>query len=164
MFSVYILKALDLAFFPLQLNGTYVDAMRSVPIRSFINLIPFYFGQQHIFDDRDLIQFAQNILLTIPFGFGILFVSHLRPKDFLWLPFTVGFGIEAAQLIISLILRYPYRVIDINDTLLNAAGVLVGYALFRIFAWVFVRITRRLKHKPGEWWLFFLEVATRIQV
>jgi glycopeptide antibiotics resistance protein len=135
--------------------------MRSIPIRSFINLIPFYFGEQHIFDDRDLIAFAQNILLTIPFGFGILFVSRLRPKDFLWLPLAIGFGIEAAQLIISLILKYPYRVIDINDTLLNALGVLVGYALFRILAWLFIKITPLLKQNPGKWLGFFQEVATR---
>jgi glycopeptide antibiotics resistance protein len=162
VFSIYILKVLDLTFFPLQLNGPYVDNMRSVPIRSFINLIPFYIGEQHIFDERNFIQFVQNILLTIPFGFGILLVSHLRPKDFLWLPLAIGFGIEAAQLTISLILGYPYRVIDINDTLLNAVGVLVGYALFRILAWAFVRMTQRLNHKPGEWEEFFHEVATRI--
>ncbi len=111
IFSVYLLKALDLTFFPLQLNGPYVENMRTVPIQSFINLIPFYFGEQHIFEDRDLLQFAQNILLTIPFGFGIIFVTKLRPKDFLWLPLAIGFGIETAQLLISLLLRYPYRVL-----------------------------------------------------
>ncbi len=161
IFSVYILKALDLAFFPLQLNGPYVENMRTVPISSFINLIPFYIGQQHIFDQRDFADFVNNILLTIPFGFSILFVSNLKPKDFLWLPLAIGFGIETAQLLISLLLRYPYRVVDINDALLNTSGVLIGYALFRIFAWMFVMLSRHRKNEPGGWWSYFLEVATR---
>jgi hypothetical protein len=38
---------------------------------------------------------------------------------------------------------------------------LVGYALFSIFAGLFIRITQRLKHNPGEWEGFFNEVATR---
>jgi glycopeptide antibiotics resistance protein len=105
--------------------------------------------------------FWENILLTIPFGFGISFVSHLRPKDFLWLPFAIGFGIETAQLLISLLLQYPYRVIDINDALLNAAGVLVGYALFRIFARLFFQISTRLKNIPGGWSAYIHEIATR---
>jgi glycopeptide antibiotics resistance protein len=161
VFSVYLLKALDVTFFPVGINGSYVDNMRTVPITSFINLIPFYIGQAHLFGVRDFIDFAENILLTIPFGFGILFVSKLRPKDFLWLPLAIGFGIETAQLIISLILRYPYRVIDINDTLLNAFGVVVGYGLFRIFAWLFFRITQRLKPAPGGWLAYVQEVIGR---
>jgi glycopeptide antibiotics resistance protein len=161
IFCVYLLKALDLTFFPLGINGTYVESMKTVPIQSFINLIPFYIGQQHIFDQRDFVDFVNNVLLTIPFGFGIIFVSQLRPKDFLWLAFAIGFGIETTQLLISLILRYPYRIIDINDALLNTAGVLLGYALFRIFAWIFIMISRYLKNEPGRWWSYVYEVTTR---
>ena len=39
---------------------------------------------------------------------------------------------------IGLLLGYPYRIIDINDAPLNALGVLIGYGLFRLFAWVYI--------------------------
>lgn len=161
VFGVYILMALNETFFPLTINGLYVETMRSVPIRSFINLVPFYIGTHHMIDGRDLLDFANNILLTIPFGFSVIFVSRLRPRDFLWLPWAVGFGIEASQLLISLILRYPYRVVDINDALLNTVGVLIGYGLFRIFAWLFIRLTRRFKDKSAGWLAYIGEVVTR---
>jgi glycopeptide antibiotics resistance protein len=118
-------------------------------------------GTHHIIDGRDLVDFANNILLTIPFGLGIIFVSRLRPRDFLWLPLAVGFGIETAQLAISIILGYPYRVVDINDALLNAAGVLIGYGLFRIFTWLWFRLTRRFKDKSAGWLAYLNEVASR---
>ena len=50
------------------------------------------------------------------------FIRRLRLKDILWLSFAVGFGIESVQLLMTLILRYPYRVVDINDVWLNAVG------------------------------------------
>jgi glycopeptide antibiotics resistance protein len=153
--------ALNVTFFPLAINGLYAETMRTVPMRSFINLAPFYIGTQHVIDSRDLVDFANNILLTIPCGLGIIFVSRLRPRDFLWLPLAVGFGIEIAQLLISLILGYPYRVVDINDALLNAVGVLAGYGLFRIFAWLFIRLTRRFKQKSAAWFIYFDEVVNR---
>jgi glycopeptide antibiotics resistance protein len=161
IFSVYILKALDLTFFPIAINGTYVDVMRSVPVTSFINLVPFYLGQHHLIDGRDLLDFANNVLLTIPFGFGVSFVARLKRKDFLWLPLAVGFGIETGQFLISHILGYPYRVIDINDALLNLTGVIIGYGLFRFFAWGFLSISLRFCIRSGKFWLFFFEVASR---
>ena len=161
LFSIYVLIALNETFFPLAINGAYVENMRTVPMRSFINLIPFYLGTFHVIDGRDLLDFANNILLTIPFGFGVIFVSRLRPRDFVWLPLAVGFGIETAQLLISLILGYPYRVVDINDALLNTVGVLIGYGLFRIFAWLFIHLTRRFKDKSAGWLAYIGEVVTR---
>ena len=59
------------------------------------------------------------------------FIRRLRRKDILWLSFAVGFGIEFVQLLMTLILSYPYRVVDINDVWLNAAGVLIGFGLFQ---------------------------------
>lgn len=162
IFSIYILFAMKEVFFPISINGTYADTMRKVPLISHINLIPFYFGQMQALNDRAFLDFIKNILLTIPFGFGVLFVSQFKPKDFLWLPFVVGFGIEATQLVISLLLGYPYRVIDINDALLNAIGVSIGYGIFRIFAWLFILMARNLQIKPMKWFVYVHEIITRV--
>jgi glycopeptide antibiotics resistance protein len=54
----------------------------------------------------------------------------------------VGLGIEASQLAISLLLGVCYRSVDINDVLLNACGVLVGYMLYCICAWIYSTASR----------------------
>jgi glycopeptide antibiotics resistance protein len=149
LFWVYILLALKVTLFPIPINGQYVDVMRQIPLMSHVNLKLFAFGPYGI-NRVILIMMAQNILLTVPFGFGLNFVTHIRARNFLWLPVAVGCGIEIVQLIISLALGYPYRVIDINDALLNAVGVLLGYVLFRGFAWGYVSLMRRLKIEPRK--------------
>ena len=145
---VYGMAGLDKTFFPLQINGQYVDVMRQVPLMSFVNLIPFSFGPYGL-NAPSLFGLVNNIILTVPLGFLLNFMTRLKMKKIVWLSIAFGFGIEALQLFVSWLLRYPYRVIDINDALLNAIGVLIGYALFRVFAWIYLAITRKLaiEHK-----------------
>jgi glycopeptide antibiotics resistance protein len=87
----------------------------------------------------------ENILLTIPFGFGISFILRLKSKDFLWLALLVGIVFETIQLIISLVFRSPFRAVDINDVILNAIGVWLGYGFFRIFGWLYLYITQKFE-------------------
>ncbi len=160
VFAVYLFFAFDKVFFPIAINGTYADAMREVPFSSFINLIPFNFNLTEI-PELVIGQILQNILLTVPFGFGVSFIVPLKPKHFLWLIPAVGLGIEATQILISLILQYPYHVIDINDSILNALGVLIGYIIFRIFAWLYTWLTRRLAIRLGGLPAYIDEVSRR---
>jgi hypothetical protein len=51
-----------------------------------------------------------------------------------------------------MLFRSGFRAIDINDVILNAAGVWMGYALFRAFAWFYIRTTAYFGFKPK--WLF----------
>jgi glycopeptide antibiotics resistance protein len=145
IFWVYIMVGLDKTLFPIQINGTFVDVMRQAPLFSQVNLMPFYFSKYGL-SPGGYFGILDNILLTIPFGFGLNFIRRLRPKDILWLSFAVGFGIESVQMLVTLILRYPYRVVDINDVWLNAVGVLIGYGLFRIFAWLYLLA---VPHRPA---------------
>jgi glycopeptide antibiotics resistance protein len=101
-----------------------------------------------------------NILLTIPLGFGLNFLCRLRMKDILCIS-AVGLGIELLQLALTLLLRYPYRVVDINDVWLNAMGVLIGYGLFQAFAWSYRQISQRLSIKPGRLSAYLSAVADR---
>jgi glycopeptide antibiotics resistance protein len=162
VFGVYLLFAVDKAFFPIEISGDYADTMRQVPFTSFINLVPFNFGfSLSEMPELVVMQMYQNILLTVPFGFGLSFVARVRPKEFAWIIPATGVGIEAAQLIISLILRYPYHVIDVNDAILNASGVLIGYILFRLFAGVYAWAVRRLDIAPGGLPGYVYDVASR---
>jgi glycopeptide antibiotics resistance protein len=112
-----------------------------------INLIPFYYKVCSTLFKYCIIEIVGNVVLTIPFGFGINFLGQVKPRKILWLAFAVGFGFEFSQLIISLIFRSGFRSIDINDVMLNALGVLLGYALFIIFAWVYLKFGDHFKIK-----------------
>ncbi|MEP7136210.1 MAG: VanZ family protein [Chloroflexota bacterium] len=114
-----------------------------------INLSPFNFGYC---DSRMLLlcfqNLYENILLTIPFGWGISFIARIKPRNIFWLALAVGFLFEFVQLIISLAIRSSFRIVDINDVMLNAAGVLIGYGLFQIFGWLYLSVIQRLNIQP----------------
>lgn len=165
IFWIYVMFGLDKVFFPIQINGQYVDVMRETPLLSHINLVPFYINQYPL-NALGYINMIQNVILTVPFGFGINFISRLKIKTryFIWSSIIIGLGIELIQLTISLLLRYPYRVVDINDAFLNAIGVWVGYGLFRAFAWLYLAVTERLKIEHKGLSSYIYEVALQKQV
>jgi glycopeptide antibiotics resistance protein len=74
----------------------------------------------------------------------VSFIARLKARDFLWLALTVGLSIELAQLAVSLVIGGAYRGVDINDVLLNAAGVLIGFACFRLFKMLVGAATKHL--------------------
>lgn len=138
VFGVYLLFAIDAVYFPIHMDPAYAGSLRSV-VRS-INLVPFNYDFSFI-PHIVWSQIFYNTLLTVPFGFGISFVFRLKPRHFLWLIPAVGLGLEGVQVILALL--GVGRSIDINDVILNGLGVAVGYLLFRIFAWLYLRLTRR---------------------
>jgi glycopeptide antibiotics resistance protein len=83
----------------------------------------------------ELRQIVGNFLLLLPLGiYGPILWPRLRS-----LPGTMLVGtlastvIELGQLAVATAYGFPVRVADIDDVLLNTAGVLVGYLLWR--AW-----------------------------
>jgi glycopeptide antibiotics resistance protein len=105
-----------------------------------MNFIPFYFSSytREIFFNNLL-----NIFLTIPFGFGINFVKDIKKQNLLWSAILVGLTIETLQFIISLSIGFPYRTIDINDIIMNALGVIVGFCIFKFFGLLYIKLTKR---------------------
>jgi glycopeptide antibiotics resistance protein len=144
IFWVYLLAVIAVVIFPVAINMDYVNEAFTPSI----NLIPFYFSSCSILKFC-VIEIVGNIILTIPFGFGINFLTKIKPSRFLWLSLAVGFTFEFSQLVISIVFRSGFRTVDINDVMLNALGVLFGYALFRAFAWAYLKFAEHfeIKHK-----------------
>ncbi len=72
----------------------------------------------------------------------------------------MGLGTELSQLLVSLIfVGGPYRGVDINDVLLNVAGVLLGYGLFRLFALGYLAITKKVRLEAKGLFGYIREVA-----
>ena len=160
VFWLYLLFAVSLTIFPMPLPETIVWRSPIILILSRVNLVPFSFGS--LFDNPPNVIFQEifgNILLTVPFGFGIPFLVRFNPKNLPWLAIGAGLAFETAQLGFSLLIGGLYRSVDINDVLLNAAGVLLGYVLFRGFAWLYVAGSRRIKIKQSGLCAYLYEVA-----
>ena len=93
-----------------------------------MNLLPFY-----TLGYESLKTLVLNILLTIPFGFGLPFIARLRLRQVVFIGVIFSIILEALQLVVALISGFTFRIVDINDVLFNGIGVAVGYALFVVF-------------------------------
>lgn len=140
----YILAVIDLTLFPIpQVHfGEWRRAAAGSLAR--INLIPFDFG--NLFDLPRIAarELGGNILLTAPYGFGLPFFVRFKARRFPWLALAPGLVIEGAQLVLSLIVGYAFRGVDINDVLLNAVGAGVGYGLYCGLAWLYKKVVTSL--------------------
>jgi glycopeptide antibiotics resistance protein len=141
IFWGYLLFVVRTVIFPFVINWG-PDSPRVLP---HINLIPFYYQYCSRLFKYCFIEIVGNVVLTIPFGFGINFLAQVKPRKILWMSVAVGFGFEFSQLVISLVFRSGFRSIDINDVMLNTLGVLFGYALFIIFAWAYIKFSEHFK-------------------
>jgi len=144
LFGFYLLAIIEILFFPIPVpanwpaNLTWQSTIQSL---SQVNLIPFNYGPMFLhstspFTYRDVIA---NILLTIPFGFGICFLIPLRNKQIFLTSVGAGLALEGVQLLMKLSLGVFFHTVDITDVLMNALGVLAGSGLYRVVLWIFHR-------------------------
>lgn len=136
LFVLYLGWVAAATLFPLPVRVTVIDleaAGRPVEV----GLVP-------LATIRDLLAygtpFAQvwilggNVLTLAPFGFLLPFAA---PRLATWRRMAAAailfpLGIELAQLGVSLAVGYQYRVTEVDDVLLNFAGVLLGFAAYTV--------------------------------
>jgi glycopeptide antibiotics resistance protein len=148
LFWAYLLFLLNATLFPIPVDiaRVWFPNERVLFILTHVNLIPFHyinFFNKYVV----LLEILRNIFLTMPFGFGINFIARVKSKNILWVGVAVGFAIEMAQLVVSLTIGGVYRTVDITDILLNMAGVLLGYGLFKRVALSYLRLRQLPKAK-----------------
>lgn len=132
-FALYLMVVSKYTIFPLWLDAEYIAAARgNTRFFDSVNLVPF--------KDWSLAYLVStqgwgNIALGMPFGFLYPFVVPVANwRHMAWRGVIFSLAIELTQLGISLCYGFPYRVIDINDILLNLTGVMLGYGLLRAVA------------------------------
>ena len=154
VFGIYLIGVVSVVVFPLHVPDGDLYSAFSLQV----NLVPFNFGScdHHILCLRNV---YENILLTIPFGFGVSFIANIKPRNILWMALAVGLAFEILQLVISLVVRSSFRVVDINDVLLNAIGVLIGYGLFRIFGKFYSAATHKLQIRSPHIFAYIHDVV-----
>jgi glycopeptide antibiotics resistance protein len=82
---------------------------------------------------------------------------QVKGRQLPWLALAVGFSTELTQLATCLILGVNYRSVDINDTLLNALGVLIGYGIFRGLAIFYFALGRKYTLHNREMFSIFMQ-------
>ena len=142
IFYVYIVKVLDYTLFQFQslvlLKLFMPDLiLNGQTIGENLNLIPLM-----TLTPQDLKTSLLNILLLMPFGFGLPFITNFRMQKIVVIGALFSIVIEFLQLITGLMAKISFRIADINDLIFNTVGVAIGYILFVGF----VRVYRHISH------------------
>jgi len=149
LFCLYVMAVIDVVFFPIPLPGNWPENLtwrETMQALSQVNLIPFNYGSLFLYPDslftalRDV---AANIVLTIPFGWGISYLTKLQGKRIIWLALATGLFLEGTQLMMKLILGVFIHAVDISDVIWNGLGVVMGFGLYHAGCKLFK------KAKPG---------------
>nr|AIA13106.1 VanZ like family [uncultured bacterium] len=143
IFYVYIIKVLDYTLFQFQSLVLLKYFMPNLILRGqtaeqSMNLIPFI-----TLTPQDIKTSLLNILLLLPFGFGLPFITNFRIKKIVGIGALFSIVIELLQLLTGFMANITFRITDINDVIFNTVGVAVGYILFIGF----VRSYRHISHK-----------------
>jgi glycopeptide antibiotics resistance protein len=142
IFYAYLFKVLDYTLFQFQSLLLLKHFMPGIILNGqtagkTINLIPLV-----MLTPQDLKTSLLNILLLVPFGFGMPFITNLRMKKTVAIGALFSIVIELLQLVTGFMAKFTFRIADINDVIFNTVGVAIGYILFVGF----VRIYRHISH------------------
>jgi glycopeptide antibiotics resistance protein len=161
IFYVYIFKVLDYTLFQFQslvflkyfmpdliLNGQTAGKE--------INLVPLI-----TLTSQDLTTSLLNILLLIPFGFGLPFITDYRMKKIVVIGALFSLVIELLQLITGRMAKMTFRIADVNDVIFNTLGAAIGYLLFIGFVRIYRHISRHWKASANP---ILRHIAERPQV
>jgi glycopeptide antibiotics resistance protein len=110
---------------------------------------------------NDLRTSLLNIVLFIPFGFGLPFITNFCMKKTVVIGAIFSFFIELLQLLTGFMAEVTFRVSDINDVIFNSFGAAIGYMFFFAFMRLYLHYFFRW-HLPGNSFLRY--IANRPQV
>lgn len=150
-FWIYLLFMIGLIVFPIPLSAPLEISKIGLSFQSAlerIHLIPHNYSNFDFYPGYFKFEIIGNILLTIPFGFGVIWVYPSVSNKILPVALAVGLLNETAQFLLLVLWGFGFRVVDINDVFLNASGVFIGYLLYKIFSWTLRRIVKLFRIQP----------------
>jgi glycopeptide antibiotics resistance protein len=130
VFAVYVYKVVDITLLQFQtlvllqhlVPGLHLNGLAA---GTNVNLLPLVTLTQ-----RDVTTSLLNVLMMMPFGFGLPFVSRLRFRRVIVAAAALSSAIEALQWLTGALSNTTFRVADVNDIIFNTGGAAIGYALF----------------------------------
>lgn len=142
IFYIYLFKVLDYTLFQFQSLLLLKQFMPNLILKGQaagqdLNLIPLI-----ALTLGDLKTSLLNILLLVPFGFGLPFITNFRMKETIVIGVLFSILIEFLQLITGTMAKITFRIADINDVIFNTMGVALGYILFLGFVSIYRSTSR----------------------
>lgn len=140
IFYIYLYKVLDYTILQFQSLLLLQHFVPDLMLNGFkdgtnVNLVPL---ATLTFEDAKT-SFL-NILMMVPFGFGLPFITNFRIRNIVIAGLFASIVIEFLQLVTGFMAHTTFRVADINDLIFNTLGVALGYILFAQFVLIFRRI------------------------
>lgn len=142
VFALYVLVLVDLVLFPLRLDpGLRADDAvwdYDAFLRDWVNLVPFATVTE-LWEGASawqaVRQLGGNLLLLLPLG--VLMPALFRRMRSFPVLILVAAGaavsMEGAQLL-ARVARLSLRSVDVDDAILNFAGALLGYLIWRVWS------------------------------
>lgn len=145
--GVYITLVIAITLFPLPISREFIQLMRLDNI-STNNLIPFK-SIYNLIKLNTVNVILKNILLLVPLGFIIPLMQKkfTNIKSIFISSLIFSLIIESMQFIISIILGYNYKVVDIDDIILNTIGGIIGYILYKLVCIIFELNDKKIRQK-----------------
>ncbi|SET28182.1 VanZ family protein [[Clostridium] polysaccharolyticum] len=130
--EIYILFIFSTGILPIRMPTS--DRIVEYNLSDSIQLIPFQ-SISHLIKNNTLFnrQIIGNLILLFPLPIFLGFLNKNRKYISLFLlSFLSSIMLETLQLFINLITKYPSRIIDIDDIILNTTGIIAGLVVFII--------------------------------
>jgi len=142
IFFVYVVVVLDRTLFQFQSLIVLKHFVPHLMLRGqgggdAVNLVPLV-----KLTHEDVQTSLLNVLLMLPFGFGLPFITNLRFAGTVTAGVLFSVSVEVLQLVTGLVGGVTFRIADVNDVIFNATGVVLGY-------WLFAGFVRVCRDVPG---------------
>lgn len=136
LFLMYILLLIKVVFFPVPYQKELIQSYKeTVSYGDIQNFIPFKMILSFIRNSSftfALKQIGGNLILLFPLG---IFVSIIAKNKSNKTIFLIGLGttvfIEITQGLIGFLIGFQYRVVDIDDVILNSLGYVTGMIIVK---------------------------------
>lgn len=133
---VHFAAVVAVAFFPLPYQAELIQS-RHAPQEVHVSLAPLWSLINSVATGSTpsvVRQSIGNFLMLMPLGvyLPLLLPRARRMAIVVLIGFAISVAIELAQLAISILLGYPYKITDVDDVILNSAGVAVGFGVYWI--------------------------------
>lgn len=125
MLVFYGLLLISILFYPSVTHpDEYIDVnyFQLIPFKSIVNFVV----------NRNYIQILGGIIITIPIvPLTLLNFKGLSLKTTSLITSAIVLLIEPLQLLINILTKYPNKIIDIDDLILNSVGLLISICLIK---------------------------------
>lgn len=143
---IYINKAIEIVFFPML---TAIDMPEFSAYNNInMNIMLTSFSKMHL---------IFNVLLTIPIGIGVQYVTDLKFKGRFILSIALSLSFELIQLLLLFTIKPVDIIFDINDIICNVSGAILGILIVTLINMILSKV--QLSNKNYDLFSYIHAVA-----